>query len=197
MLKEELRNREELESTVSMPREHIHYYQHQMNELKRKNEDLEQYGRRLFVRIEGIPSVENETSGEVLDKVMSLMQEAECGIPEVVIDRAHRIDKSYVEKNSKKICKSIIVRFATCRYRTKFYWSRIKLENNVKVKLDFTKSRYTVFTKAIETVKLSIVVDYVMVDINCWLKVVFKSSRSKIFTDGGSLKRAIDEKEID
>ena len=92
VIKQELRNREELESTVSMPREHIRYYQHQVNELKRKNEDLEQYGRRLFVRIEGISSVENETSGEVLDKVMSLMQEAECVIPEVVIDRAHRID---------------------------------------------------------------------------------------------------------
>ena len=68
---------------------------------------------------------------------------------------------------------------STFRHRTKFYWSRSKLKNNVKVKLDLTKSRYTIFTKAIETANQSNVVDYVMVDINCRLKVVFKNGRSK------------------
>ena len=146
-----------------------------MNEIKRENEELEHYGRRLCVRIDGIPLVENETSDEVLDKVMSLMEEAECDILEVVIDRAHRIGKGYVEKNSKKLCKNIIVRFSTFRHRTKFYRSTSKLKNNVKAKLDLTKSRYTIFTKAIETAKQSNVVYYVMVDINCRLKVVFKN----------------------
>ena len=104
MLKEEFRKREELESTVSMLQEHVHYYQNQVNELKSENEELELYGRRLCLR-DGIPSpVENETSDEALDKVMSLMQEAECDIPEVVIDRTHRIGKAYVVKSSKKIC---------------------------------------------------------------------------------------------
>ena len=93
--------------------------------------------------------VKNETFDEVLDKVTSLMEEAECDIPEVVIDRAHRIGKGYVEKNSKKLCKSIIVRFSTFRHRTKFYRSRSKLKNNAKAKLDLTKSRYTIFTTAI------------------------------------------------
>ena len=51
--------------------------------------------------------------------------------------------------------------------------------NTVKVKLDSTKSRYTIFTKAIETAKQSSVVDYVMVNTNCRLKVVFKNGRSK------------------
>ena len=48
-----------------------------MNELKRENEELEKYSRRLYVRTYGIPLVENEASDEVLGKVMSLMQEAE------------------------------------------------------------------------------------------------------------------------
>ena len=65
-----------------------------------KIKNLKQYGRSYCVRIEGIPSVEYETSDEVLDNAISLMEEAECDIPkcEVVIDRAHRIGKSYVEK---------------------------------------------------------------------------------------------------
>ena len=49
--------------------------------------------KKTCVRIEGIPSVGNDASIEVLDKVMSLMEEAECGIPEVAIYRAHRIGK--------------------------------------------------------------------------------------------------------
>ena len=36
MLKEEFRKREELESTVSVLQKHVHYYQSQVNELKRK-----------------------------------------------------------------------------------------------------------------------------------------------------------------
>ena len=73
VFKEEFRKREELESTVSVLQEHVRYYKNQLNEIKHENEELEQYGRRLCVRIEGIPPVENETSDEVLDKVISLM----------------------------------------------------------------------------------------------------------------------------
>ena len=58
--------------------------------LQSKNEDLEQYGRRLCIRIEGIPTTDNETSEEVLRKVQSLINKAECDIPDVAIDRAHR-----------------------------------------------------------------------------------------------------------
>ena len=65
-----------------------------------KIKNLKQYGRRYCVRIEVIPSVEYETSDEVLDNAISLLEEAECDVPEceVLIDRAHRIGKSYVEK---------------------------------------------------------------------------------------------------
>ena len=68
--------------------------------------------------------------------------------------------KVMLKKNSKKLCKSFIVRFSTFRRRTKFYWSRSKLKNNAIVKLDLTKIRYTIFAKAIETAKQSNVVDY-------------------------------------
>ena len=50
-------------------------------------EELEQYGRRLCVRIDAVPTVDNETSNEVLDKVKSLIKETYCDIPDVAIDR--------------------------------------------------------------------------------------------------------------
>ena len=119
----------------------------------------------MCLRIEGVPSVENGSS-DVLDKVKSLITESECEIPDVVIDRTHRIGKGYKDKTRNVPCKSIIVRFLTFPHRTLFYWNRHKLKN-AKVWLDLTKKRHKIFTDAIDFVKGYKNVEYVMADINC------------------------------
>lgn len=48
----------------------------------KRNYKLEQYARKLYLRVEGFPA-DKETSGEVLDKVQSLIKEADCDIPEL------------------------------------------------------------------------------------------------------------------
>ena len=88
-IKTEIKKREELESTVSLLQEHVKNFQKQVSILECKNEELEQYGRRCCLRIEGVPSVENKSSDDVLGKVKSLITEFGCEIPHVVIDRAH------------------------------------------------------------------------------------------------------------
>ena len=77
-----------------------------------------------------------------------------------------------------------------------FYQNRSKLKNNAKVKLDLTRKRYMKFTRVLESVMKVSIVDYVMVDINCRLKVVFKSGRSKFFIDDDSLNEAIEHERI-
>ena len=52
------------------------------------------------------------------------------------------------------------------------------------------KNGYKIFTKAIETVKSRDNVNYIMVDINCRLKVDFKDGSGKFFTDIMSLKKS-------
>ena len=59
---ENLEKEKSFESTVSVLQELVHYYQNQVNELKRENEELEQYGRSLCVRVDGIPSIDKEAS---------------------------------------------------------------------------------------------------------------------------------------
>ena len=81
-----------------------------------------------------------------------------------------------------------MTRFTTLRHRTRLYWNR-NLKNNVKVKLDLTKTRYTIFTHAIESVNQPNVANYVIVKlchfslINYFLKVkllfAFVTLRSK------------------
>ena len=76
------------------------------------------------------------------------------------------------------------------------YRSTANLKKNVKLKLDLTKNRYKIFTKAIETVKRYDNVNYVMVDINCRLKVVFKDGSGKFFTNIISLKEILEKEGI-
>ena len=49
--------------------------------------------------LKGVPSVENEILNNVLDKVKSLIKESGFDIPDVVIDRAHRIRKGHKTRN--------------------------------------------------------------------------------------------------
>ena len=48
------------------------------------------------------------------------------------------------------------------------------------------------FTRVLEPMKKVSIVDYIMVDINCCLKVVFKSDGSKILIDDDSLEKAVE-----
>ena len=57
--KNELKKREELKSTVSVLQQHVQIFQNQIKEMQQANEDLEQYGRRLCVRTDGVPVVDN------------------------------------------------------------------------------------------------------------------------------------------
>ena len=114
-------------------------FQKQVLELKQANvklqneiHELEQYGRRSFLRIDGIPDVSNESSEDVFNDIADIFVIA--GIEDVLqhIDRAHRIGKSYHQKIEKK-CKSIIVKFVSFRHRTKVYKKRKNLNDGVTV----------------------------------------------------------------
>ena len=67
-----------------------------------QNEELEQYGRRLCLRIDGVPTVKDESSDDVLDFTKSLFNEAKVAVPDNVLDRAHRIGPSYTDRITNK-----------------------------------------------------------------------------------------------
>ena len=83
--------------------------------------ELEQYGRRLCLRFEGIPTEKNEASDNVLEKIMGICKESGVEIPDTVIDWAHRKGVPYVDKEAKNLCKGVIVQFLTFRHRTIVY----------------------------------------------------------------------------
>ena len=103
-----------------MLQEHVKNYQKQVNELKDSQDQLEQYGRWLCIRINGVMMAENETSNNVFQNAKSIIEESSSEISDVAIDRAHRLGKAYTDKTSGVRCKSIIVWFTTFRHRFMF-----------------------------------------------------------------------------
>ena len=159
---------------------------HQVSELRRLNisnqnnhEELEQYGRRLCLRIDGVPTKTNESSDDVLDSVKSLFKEAKVDIPESIIDRVHRIGARYFDASSNNYCKSIIIRFTTFRHRNMFYRAKNKLKRGVRIKLDLTKSRYDLLKRASDHVQEVPSIKFCYTDIYCRLKVKFNDENQK------------------
>ena len=60
-----------------------------------KYDDIEQYGRRLCLRVNDVPLTKDETSPEVEDKLREEFINMGINLPENAIDRAHRIGGKY------------------------------------------------------------------------------------------------------
>ena len=62
---------------------------------QKNNEEMEQYGRCICLLNDTIPLKNNETSEDVLDSVKNLFELTEVNIPDVVLDRGHRIGRIF------------------------------------------------------------------------------------------------------
>ena len=180
------KQKEEFDETVIKLQERI-------TSLEQQKDDLEQYGRRVCVRIDDVPVESEETVESVFEKVGKFLGEACPDVPVSCIDRAHRIGSEYKScRNKKKYC-SIIVRFMSSRHRTMFYRNKKRLKD-VRIKLDLTKSRYKILKDAIDLAKEHSDLNYVHADVNCRLKVVFKDGSSNFFNDVDDLKSIINNR---
>ena len=187
---------EKLLSTVCMLQEHVKTLKQNSKEKFKKQdeqvEELEQYGRRLCLRIDGIPITEGEY---VLDKVKKEWEKVtdvdkKINIPDAVIDRAHRIGPEYFDRDTNEASQSVIIRFTTHRHCTMLY--NLRKEMDLKIKFDLTKKRYELLRKARDIVKLHASVDYVYADLNCRLKVKFKNKTQKFFSSLQQLEEILE-----
>jgi len=181
IIKDQSKRITELESTVAVLQQHVQTLKHTQTKNSSSMEELEQYGRRLCLRIHGIPCKEGkETAGDVLKEVKDLITESKSEIPVVCVDRAHRIGKKN-ENEDGIVSQAIIVRFTTFRHRTLLYRNRKSL-SEARVQLDLTKQRYTILKDARGVLKLNPeLAKFVYADINCRLKVKFNDDKESFF----------------
>ena len=83
-------------------------------------------------------------------------------ILDTVIDTVHRIGKTCTDNKTKKSCKSVIVHFTTFRHRTMVYRAEKNMKNNVRVKLDLTKSATTCSCQQANLSQIMIALNFVM-----------------------------------
>ena len=66
-----------------------------ITKLENDNEDLEQYGRRVCLRIEDVPVANEETAEEVFKKTENMLKKVCPNLSGDCIDRAHRIGPDF------------------------------------------------------------------------------------------------------
>ena len=130
-----------------------------------KSDELEQFGRRLCLRVDVIPAISNESSDDVMNLTKSLFKEVKVSVPDNVLDCSHRIGPIYTERVSHKKCKSIIVKFSTSRHRTLIYKAKKNLKS-AKVKVDLMKSIFDLLKRANYHVKEIHVINFCYADVN-------------------------------
>ena len=141
-----------------------------IDELERKCDDMEQYQRRLCLRINGVECEDDETAEDCLEKVKSIIKkDLEVNIPETAFDRAHRIGKIHQDDTSGKKSQSIIVRFTTWRQRTMVFRAR-KKTRKVRISMDLTRRRIKLLEQANNMLD-GVGNCYTMADVNCRLHV--------------------------
>ena len=159
--------------------------QQQVTSLKCSKEDLikkceenEQYGRQLRLRIKDIPRKEKERSNEVLGQVRKFFEEAEVTIPDTVLGRAHRVSKNNPD---------VIVRFTTFRHR--------KTLKGKSVHLDLTKSQLKLLNDARNLISSRSDIAFCYVDINCRCKVRYSDGKELFFESISDLEDILDDNE--
>eukprot|EP00795_Rhopilema_esculentum_P010165 gene10165-18833_t len=122
-----------------------------IEKLELRTDENEQYHRRLCLRINGVELCgenDGESGQECFEKIKDIFKnELKLNIPDMSIDRAHRIGSVTEDPVTGKRYRQIIVRFATWRHRTQVY-KAIKASKKLKIRLDLTQKRIKLFIKA-------------------------------------------------
>ena len=141
-----------LQSDKKLLQQQVTALAQQNKETQQRYDALEQNGHRLYLRIDSAPKQNNEKAEDVFKFVKGLIKEVpDLDIPEVVIERAHRIGPDYTDKKRQKVCKSITVCFY--HHRTAFYRARRSIGHRAQVTLDLTKRRYDMLKAGNEYIK--------------------------------------------
>ena len=103
-------------------------------------DDLEQYWRRLCLRLHGIPLVADETASDVLNQVKNEVKRLGVKLSDGDYDRAHRIGRVKIQSGKKS--QAVILRMTSWKAHTAIYRSREKGKDaKTKNRLDLTKRR--------------------------------------------------------
>ena len=154
----------------------FNHYLAKLNE--RKNDDNEQFSKKINLRIEGLPVEDNESPTTLMSKIQENISELELDIPQNHYDKCHRDGprKFYGGKTHQ----SILLKMCYWKDRDAIYVNRKRL--NFKVYPHLTARRSDILDFAVSHAKscdasFTRNIDFVFVDRNCKLKVRTKTGK--------------------
>ena len=178
----------------------IELQQNALEKVEIKCDDNEQCSRRPCLRIHDTELNYNEDNDCVINKMEKYYVDMGLEFNESETDRAHYIGKPTVDKNTKKKCKSTIVKFKSWKSRTTFYKARPKSYDEKKknpgvkfsISLDLTKRCYDLLKTVRDLTKNNAISHVFFCDANCSLALNFNDNTYKYFDSENELKRLPD-----
>ena len=183
-----------MESDKKLIQQQVTALAQQNKETQQRYDELEQYGRRLCLRIDSVPKQNNEKGEDVFKFVKGLIQEVSgLETPEVVIDRAHRIGPDYTYKKRRKCVSLSLFALRRSGHGTAFYRARRSTGNRAQVRLDLTKRRDDLLKARNEYIKsIGHTVKFCYADINCRMKIKWRDNSEEFFEYLQDLKDLVD-----
>lgn len=186
----------EKDAQISTMGDDIARLTHNQDIMRRKVDDLEQYGRRYSVRINGIPTKADGESEDVKKIVEDCCTDMDTPFIAAKIDRAHRIGQVTTDRRTKKKVQPIIVKFRSWESRTDFFRARPKWTQGggprrFSVALDLTKNRYTLLKIAREKIVDNPNIKYAHADLNCRLGLRLSDDSTVYFNSKHELENLL------
>ena len=169
-----------------------------------KTDDVEQYGRRLCLRVNGIPVENGERVKDLENRLHQEFSNMGLNILKDAIDRVHRIGRKFEIEDADEdgqvtgvsVQQQVIIRFTNWRDHTQIYRER-KRSKSLKFKVDLTKRRVNLLDKARRETQHVEGIKFVFADINYRLNVRFTDDSVKAFnseTELASIIASCDER---
>ena len=161
---------------------------------ERKIDDIEQYGRRVCLRVEDMPLQQNETEQKLIDQLENEFSNMGLDFRASAIERIHRIgpvSSEEDEEGKQYERQQVIVKFKNWGSRTKVYKNRKKKTNKFKFRVDLTKRRLLLLKKARDMTKNMPNVDFTFSDVNCRLALRLTNGDFKFFNSETELASII------
>ena len=155
-----------------------------------KIEEIEQYGRRLCLRVDGLPIKDQESADSVLADIKQELNKSGINVPDHAIDRAHRTGPKR-DKQDRTTLQQAIIRFTSWSWRTKVY--RARKNCSLGFRIDLTKIRLKLLTDARKMIENKEGVDFVFADVNCRLTVKLSNGSFRFFSTLEELHGIIDD----
>ena len=184
----------ELRKDISQLKHDMNQTKLHLDHLERVSDDHNQYSRKLNLILDGFRVSKSDDNSTIRGYVISEIRRMKLDIEDREVDRAHRIEHTYQDRNG-RLHVPVICRFTNWNARNIFYEAR--KESNVFVKADLTLRRQDLLNDAkhkmaVTDSREASFLEYVFVDRNCHLTMKTKDGRYLKFNSMVEFDRQVD-----